>query len=81
MTTFASSLLAALLLAQPLLSAAADSPPNGGGKSSSFVPHAHTSHHVYGAPIGPAIVGHAKASHRRHTPKKRSSSAVHRQAK
>lgn len=81
MWKFATSLVAALTLALPALPAAADSPTNGGGKSSSFVPHAHTSHHVYGTPIGPAIVGHAKTSHHRHTPKKRSSNAVHRGAK
>jgi hypothetical protein len=43
-------------------------------KPSSFVPHSHTKHHVYGAPIRPAIVGHSMVSHHRQTLKGRSSS-------
>jgi hypothetical protein len=81
MWKFAISLLAVLTLTQTALPAAADRPTCGGEKTSSFVPHAHTSRHVYGAPIGPAIVGHAKASHHRHAPKKPSSRAVHHAAK
>jgi hypothetical protein len=43
-------------------------------KPSSFIPHARTSNHVYGAPIHPAIVGHSKVSHHKHTLRKRPSS-------
>jgi hypothetical protein len=68
MTKFAITVLAAVLV-QPALSVAGDKP-------SSFVPHTHTNHHVYGAPIEPALVGHAKTSHHKHAPKKRSSSAA-----
>lgn len=76
MTKLAITLLAAFTLAQPSLSAAADNATTGGAKTSSFVPHPHAKQHVYGAPIEPAIVGHhAKNSHRKHTPKKRSSGA------
>jgi hypothetical protein len=42
-------------------------------KPSSFVPHSHTKHHVYGAPIRPAIVGHSKVSHHKQALKNRSS--------
>jgi hypothetical protein len=76
MTKYALTLLAAVTLAQPALSASADEPGGCDTKTSSFVPHTHTSHHVYGAPIQPAILRHGKTSHRRHTPKKRSSSAA-----
>jgi hypothetical protein len=68
MTKFAITVLAAVLV-QPALSVAGDKP-------SSFVPHPHTNHHVYGAPIEPALVGHTKTSHHKHAPKKRSSSAA-----
>jgi hypothetical protein len=70
MTKFAITVLAAVTLFQPALSIAGDKPTNSGAKPNSFVPHAHTSQHVYGAPIEPAILGHAKSSHHKHTPKK-----------
>jgi hypothetical protein len=44
--------LATAALVQASLSVAADKP-------TSYVPHPHSSH-VYGAPIQPAILGHAK---------------------
>jgi hypothetical protein len=68
------TVLAAVLLAQPVLSVAADKPVN--AKPTSYVPQAHSTSHVYGTPIPPAIVGHAKTSHRKQTPKKQSSSAA-----
>jgi hypothetical protein len=37
-------------------------------KPSSLVPHPTARNHVYGSPIPPAIVGHRKASHQKHTP-------------
>jgi hypothetical protein len=79
MTKFAIAVLAAVTLVQPALSVAGDKPTDSGGKPSSYVPH-HTKHHVYGSPIQPAIVGHAKTSHHKHAPKKRSSSAAKRDA-
>jgi len=63
-----------------LLSVAGAKPTDSGAKPNSYVPHPHTNHHVYGAPIQPAIVGHAKTSHHKHAPKKRSSSAANRDA-
>jgi hypothetical protein len=60
----------AAALVQPALSAVGDKPIGTGATPTSFVPHPHTSRHVYGAPIQPAIVGHAKTSHRRHAPAK-----------
>jgi hypothetical protein len=76
MTKFAITVLIAVTLVQPALSVAGDKPTDSAAKPNSFVPHPHTNHHVYGAPIQPAIVGHAKASHHKHAPKKRSSSAA-----
>jgi hypothetical protein len=70
MTKFAIAVLAAVTLAQPALSVAGDKPSDTRAKPASFVPHTHTHHHVYGAPIQPAIVGHAKTSHRKQAPKR-----------
>jgi len=80
MTKLAITVLAAIALVQPALSVAGDRATDSRPKPSSFVPHPHTNHHVYGAPIQPAIVGHAKTSQNKHTPKKRTSSAAHREA-
>src|ERR1700731_746066 len=80
MTKFASTLLVAVTLLQPALSVAGDSPSDSRPKPNSFVPHPHTNHHVYGAPIQPAIVGHAKTPHHSRASKKRSSSAANRVA-
>jgi hypothetical protein len=73
MKNFAIMVLAVTFV-QPTLSVAGDSPTDSHAKPNSFVPHPHTSSHVYGAPIQPALVGHSKTSHQKHTPKKRSSS-------
>jgi hypothetical protein len=78
MTKFAIAVFAAVTIVQPALSVAGDKSTDSGAKPSSYVPHPHTNHHVYGAPIQPAIVGHAKTSHQKHAPKKRSSSAAKR---
>jgi hypothetical protein len=80
MTRLAIAVLAAVALVQPALSVAGDNPTGAGAKPNSFVPHPHTHRHVYGAPIQPAIVGHAKTSHHKHTTKKRSSRAPSRDA-
>jgi len=80
MTKFAITVLAAVTLAQPALSIAGDTPTDSGAKPNSYAPQSHTNHHVYGAPIEPAIVGHAKTSHHKHAPKKRSQSAATRAA-
>ncbi len=76
MTKFVITVLAAVALAQPALSITGVKPTDSDAKPkpSSFVPHPHTHHHVYGAPLQPAIVGHAKTSHHKQAPKKRSSS-------
>ena len=78
MTKFAITVLAAIALVQPALSVAGDKSTDAAAKPNSFVPHPRTNHHVYGTPIQPPIVGHAKTSHQKHTPKKRSSSPAHR---
>jgi hypothetical protein len=81
MTKFAIAVLAVVTLVQPGLSIAGDKPTDSGKKPSSYVPHPHTNHHVYGAPIQPAILGHTKTSHYKQAPKKRSSSATKRAAR
>ena len=73
MTKFAVAVLAAVTLALPALSVAGDKPTDSCATPSSFVPHARTKNHVYGAPIQSAVVGHAKTSHHKYTPKKRPS--------
>jgi len=80
MTKFAIAVLVVTLV-QPGLSMAGDKPTDSGKKPSSYVPHPHTNHHVYGAPIQPAILGHTKTSHHKQAPKKRSSSAANRDAR
>jgi hypothetical protein len=72
-TKFVITMLAAVALAQSALSVAGVKPTDSGAKPSSCVPHPHTKNHVYGAPIQPAVVGHAKTAHHKHAPKKRSS--------
>jgi hypothetical protein len=81
MTRFAPTVLAAVTLMQPALSVAGDKQTDSHAKPNSFVPHPHSNTHVYGAPIQPALVGHAKTSHHKQTPKKRSSSAVIRESR
>jgi hypothetical protein len=76
MTKYVLTLLAAVALAQPALSATGDRPSRCDRATSSFVPHAHTSQHVYGTPIQPAILHHGKTSHRQSTLKKPSSRAA-----
>jgi hypothetical protein len=73
MRIFAVVVLATSTLAGPALSVADDQLANSAPKPSSFVPHPHSSRHVYGTPIGPPIVGHAKTSHRKHAAKNPSS--------
>ncbi len=70
MRNFAVGVLAAAALVQPALLLAGDNSAASGKTPTSYVPHPHTNQHVYGAPIGPAIVGHGKTSHHQHTPKK-----------
>lgn len=76
MTKYALALLAAMTLAQPALSVGGDKPSGCDPKTSSFVPHPHTSNHVYGTPIQPAILHHRKTSHSKYVPKKRTSGAA-----
>lgn len=77
MKNFTIVVLAAVTLMQSAWSLAGDKSTDSGAKPSSFVPHPHSSTHVYGSPIQPAIVGHAKTSRHKHTPKKQFSSAAH----
>jgi hypothetical protein len=70
MTKFAIAVLTAITLAQPALSVAGVQSSNSGAKPASYVPQPHSNQHVYGAPIGRPILGRAKTSHHKHTPKK-----------
>jgi len=76
MSKIAIALLAAVTLVQPALSVADGKPTDSCAKPSSFIPHPHTTRHVYGAPIQPAIARHPKASHHRQAPKKKRSSST-----
>ena len=80
MTKFVIALLAAVTLVQPALSVAGDKPTVSGAKPNSYVPHHHTNHHVYGAPLEPVTVGHGQTTHHKQAPKKRSSSTANRHA-
>jgi hypothetical protein len=64
--------LAALTFGLPIMVVAGNNPPTSGAKPNSFVPHPHAHNRVYGSPIPPAIVGHRKTAHQKHTPPKRS---------
>jgi hypothetical protein len=65
MRTIAITLLA-ITLAGPALSVAGATATAPGSKPSSYVPQTGTHSHVYGTPIQPPILGHAKASHHKH---------------
>jgi hypothetical protein len=70
MRNLAIIVVAALTLVVPVLSVAGDQPADAAAKPSSFVPHAHSKQHVYGAPIPRPIVGRAKTAHHKHAPNK-----------
>ena len=59
-------ILLAITLAGPALSVAGATATAAGSKPSSYVPQTGTHSHVYGTPIQPPILGHAKASHHKH---------------
>jgi hypothetical protein len=69
MRTIATMMLAAVTLAGPALSVAGTTATAPGSKPSSYVPHPGTHSHIYGTPIQPPILGHAKASHHKHAQK------------
>jgi hypothetical protein len=71
-TKIAITVLAAITLAGSTVSVASGEPIDSGSKPSSFAPQPHSNDHIYGAPIGPPIVGQ---SHHNHAQKKRSASA------
>jgi hypothetical protein len=60
-------------LAPSVAGATATAPGSG---PSSYVPHTGTHSHVYGTPIQPPTLGHAKASHYKHAQKKTSTGAA-----
>jgi hypothetical protein len=69
MRTIAITLLAAMTLAGPALSVAGATSTGAGSKPSSYVPQTGAHSHVYGTPIQPPILGHAKASRHKHAQK------------
>ena len=75
MTKIPIAVLAAIMLAAPTLSVAGGKPTDSGSKPSSYAPQPRTNHHIYGAPIGRPILGHAKASHRKQAQKNASTRA------
>lgn len=76
MSKIAIAVLAAVALVHPALSVADGRPTGSCAKPNSFVPRPHSTHHVYGAPIQPAIARHPKASHHKQAPKKKRSSSI-----
>jgi hypothetical protein len=78
MKKFTVIVLTAVALLQSAWSFAGDKTTASIAKPSSFVPHPRASNHVYGAPMQPAILGHAKTSRHKSTPKKQPSSTAHR---
>ncbi len=80
MTKFAITVLAAITLAGSTVSVASGEPIHSGSKPSSYAPQPHSNDHIYGTPIEPPLVGHARASHHNHVQKKRSTSAKTRDA-
>lgn len=76
MRTIAISVLAAITLAAPALSVAGATTTAPGSKPSSYVPQSGAHSHIYGTPIQPPILGHAKASHHKHAQKKASTGAA-----
>jgi hypothetical protein len=81
MRTIAITVLAAVMLAGAALSVFGDQPTDCGARPNSFVPRPSTNHHVYGTPIQPPIVGHAKTFHHNLAPKKKFSSAATRKTR
>jgi hypothetical protein len=67
MARVATALFAAVTLGFSAFAWAGGDPTVTPAKPSSFAPRAQGSGHVYGAPIGPAIVGHRAAGHRGRT--------------
>jgi hypothetical protein len=80
MTKIAITVLVAITFAGSTVSVASGEPTGSGSKPSSYAPQPHSNDHIYGAPIEPAIVGHAKASHHNHVQNKRSPNAKSRNA-
>jgi hypothetical protein len=76
MRKFAMAVLAAVTLVQPALTYAGDKPAGSHAAPTSFVPNPQAHSHVYGTPIQPAVVGHPKTSHQKHTSKKRPSNGT-----
>jgi hypothetical protein len=69
MKTVVFAMLAAITIAGPAPAFADGKPVDARTKPSSFVPHPRTNRHVYGTPIQPPVVGHAK--HHKPAPQKR----------
>lgn len=77
MRTIAIMVVAAITLAGPALPVAGATTA-AASKPSSYVPQTGTHSHIYGTPIQPPILGHAKASHHKYTRKQTSTSTVSR---
>jgi hypothetical protein len=60
--------LGAVVLGAPALTSAATQPTGSHAPPSSFAPRPHSDRHVYGSPIEPRIVGHARAPVHKHAP-------------
>jgi len=76
MPKIAFKVLAVAALAGSMASVAGANTASAGSKPSSFAPQANTNGHVYGTPIDPPIVGHAKSSHHQHPQRHASTGAA-----
>jgi hypothetical protein len=77
MRTISMLVLTAMALAGPVLSVAGSTATAPGSKPSSYVPQTGTHSHIYGTPIQPPILGHAKASHHKNAQEKASRGKPH----
>ncbi len=78
MRTIATLVVAAITLAEPALPVAGATAAAADSKPSSYVPQTGAHSHIYGTPIQPPILGHAKSSHHKHAQKQASTSAASR---
>jgi hypothetical protein len=76
MTKLPMIVIAVATLVQSGLTMAGDKSAGSHAAPNSYVPHPHASNHVYGTPIQPPVVGHARSSHQKSAAKKRTLGAA-----
>lgn len=76
MATSVSAMLALMAVAFSALAVAEVKATRPHPPPSSYAPQSHSDRHVYGSPLEPPIVGHARPSHRARGAKKQTSSTI-----